>query len=167
MQLKVNLFWKRWIFKSFFYRYLVETNLVQLLKNVYQCNWGRTDLSNDHFLMGSVDADDPLTHIQDHGTQHPLPCLEKGKILDEVLFLKAWEEMQLAESVWAGKKFRNSKLTPGGFPANFGTAQLEPFLPQSSNMSEQFWGLFVSRLATVCPRTIRLQSDTHGEKMST
>lgn len=49
------------------------------------------------------------------------------------------------------------QLTIGGFPANSGTAQWVSFFPQSSNWSAQTSGMFVLRLAGVCPRTIRLQ----------
>lgn len=46
--------------------------------------WAHTDLGDNHFLVGSIDADDPLTQIEDHGTHHPLPGLEKRKILENV-----------------------------------------------------------------------------------
>lgn len=38
-----------------------------------------THLGDDHFLVGSIEANEPLAHIENHGTHHPLPRLEKGK----------------------------------------------------------------------------------------
>lgn len=34
-----------------------------------------TDLCDDHFLVRSIDADQPLTQIEEHGPHHPLPGL--------------------------------------------------------------------------------------------
>lgn len=38
-----------------------------------------TDLCDDHFLVWSIDADEPLAQVEEHGAHHPLPGLRGGK----------------------------------------------------------------------------------------
>ena len=49
------------------------------LEAVYYVISARTHLGDDDFLVGSIEADDPLAHIEDHGAHHPLPCLQRGE----------------------------------------------------------------------------------------
>lgn len=46
-----------------------------------------TDLGDDHLLLGAVESDQSLTHIQDHRPHHPLPCL-KRKPTEKMFFTK-------------------------------------------------------------------------------
>lgn len=60
----------------------MEENFINLLplSFVYiHFNQAHTHLSDDHFLVGSIDANKPLAHVENHGSQHPLPCLQTGK----------------------------------------------------------------------------------------
>lgn len=104
-------------------------------------------------LSGGIDrcAESSQTH---RGTWGPPPTATSGQILGLVKHVLV--DVTFCHLHWR----RLKKLTPGGLPANSGTAQPDPFLPHSWKWSVQLMGWFVSRLLNVCPRTIRLRWET-------
>ena len=75
----------------------------------------KTDLGDDHLLLGSEETHQPLTHVEDHGAHHPLPCLQQGQRQCSDSRSKAW--LRRVNMFW---KRLERVLTMGGFPANSG-----------------------------------------------